>query len=141
MSKTWKWILGIVFALVVVVGVALAARGFVVSHYMVAGSFNRFDGPMERNYEHFRHPMDGYRRFRHPIIGGYGFMAWPFMFFGGFLRLLFPLAVLGVVAYFFYKKGKQDGMAAMSVTTSESVDEVTPPEEPKPKGKKVAKAD
>jgi hypothetical protein len=136
MSKTLKWILGIVIVLVVIAAVAIATRGFLVSHYMVAGKFNRFGGPMERNYKNFRHSMDGYRGFRHPIVGGYGFMAWPFMFFGGFLRLLFPLAVLSVVAYFFYKKGKKDGMAAMSVTPSESVDEDTPLKNQNTKGKK-----
>lgn len=141
MSKTWKWILGIVIVLVVVAAVAFAARGFFVRHYMVAGNFNRFDGPMGRNYDDFRHPMNEYRGVHHPMVGHYGYMALPFMFFGGFLRLLFPLLVLGAVGYFSYQKGKKDGMAAVAGTASGPVDVKPPAEEPKPKGRKVAKED
>ena len=134
MSKTWKWILGIVIVLVVVAAVAFAARGFFASHYMLTRNLDRFDGPMGRYDENFRLPMKGYRDFRHPMVGGYGFMAWPFMFFGGFLRLLFPLLVLVGVGYFSYRKGKKDAMAAAAGKTSKSADEETPTEVLDPKG-------
>jgi len=138
MSKTWKWILGIVIVLVVVAAVAFAARGLFVSHHMITGKFNRFDGPMGRNYDDFRHPMNGYRGYHHPMVGNYGFMPLPFMFFGGFSRLLFPLLVLGAVVYFSYQKGKKDAMASVAGTASEPVEVDPPSEEPKPKGRKVA---
>ena len=141
MSKTWKWILGIVIVLVVVAAVAFAAHGFFTPRYMQTGNFNRFDCPMGRNYDDFRHPMNGYRGYHHPMVGNYGFMPLPFMFFGGFLRLLFPLLVLGAVGYFSYQKGKKDAMAAASGTTPGPVDVDPPAEEPKPKGRKVAQED
>lgn len=134
MSKTWKWILGIVIVLVVVAAVAFAAHGFFTPRYMQTGNFNRFDCPMGRNYDDFRHPMDGYRGFHHPMVGGYGFMTWPFMFFGGFLRLLFPLLVLAGVGYFSYQKGKKDAMAAMAGGASRSAVGDTPTEKLDPKG-------
>jgi len=141
MSKTWKWILGIVIVLVVVAAAAFAARGFYVSHHMITGNFNRFEGPMGRNYDDFRHPMKGYRGFQHPMIGNYGYMMLPFMFVGGFLRLLFPLLVLGAVGYFFYQRGKKAGMAVANGPASKPAHEDPPSEEPKRKGRKVAKED
>ena len=134
MSKTWKWIIGIVIVLVVVAAVAFATRGFFASRYMLTGDFNRFEGPMGRSYENFRHPMNGYRDFRHPRVALYNFMSWPFMFFGGFLRLLFPLLVLAGVGYFSYQKGKKDAMATAAGKTSRSADEDTPTEVLDPKG-------
>ena len=134
MSKTWKWILGIVIVLVVVAAVAFAAHGFFTPRYMQTGNFNRFDCPMGRNYDDFRHPMDGYRGFHHPMVGGYGFMTWPFMFFGGFLRLFFPLLVLAGVGYFSYQKGKKDAMTALAGVASKSAHEDTPTEKLDPKG-------
>jgi uncharacterized membrane protein len=134
MSKTWKWIIGIVIVLVVVAAVAFAVHGFFTPRYMQIGNFNRFEGPMGRGYENFRHPMDGYRGFHHPMVGGYGFMAWPFMFFGGFLRLLFPLLVLAGVGYFSYQKGKKDAIAASAGAALRSAVEDTPTERLDPKG-------
>jgi hypothetical protein len=65
--------------------------------------------------------MEGYgfgnREFRQPMMGGrgfggFGFLSLPFLFVGGLLRLVFPLAVLALVAYFAYQQGKKAGMAA-----------------------------
>lgn len=134
MSKTWKWILGIVLVLVIVAAVAFAARGFLMPRYMLTGDFNRFDGPMGRYHDNFRHPMDGYRGFRHPMMAQYGFMSWPLLFLGGFLRLLFPLLVLGGVGYFAYQKGKRDGLRSLAGRASRPADGDTSTEEPEPKG-------
>jgi cbb3-type cytochrome oxidase subunit 3 len=49
------------------------------------------------------------------MMGGRGFYPFGgFLFLGGLLRLIFPLAVLVAVGYFAYQKGKKDGAAEAS---------------------------
>lgn len=113
MSKTLKWILGITLGFVILVGV-----GFLVANFFGFGHMSFWGGPAFAG-----HPMmDGYgfgnREFRHPMMdgrgfGGFGFLSLPFLFVGGLLRLVFPLAVLALVAYFAYQQGKRAGMAAV----------------------------
>ena len=124
MSRTWKWILGIVLGLVVLAGV-----GFLAASYFGFGHMSFWGGPMMNGYGfNNRGPMQGFRDFRHPMMGGrgfggYGFIGLPFLFFGGLLRLVFPLAVLALVAFFAYRAGKQAGLRAAAVVPA-------PPPEP-----------
>jgi len=114
MSKTWKWILGIVLGLIVLAGI-----GFVVANYFGFGHmafFGRtvYSGhPMMDDYGfNNRAPMNGYHNFRQPMMSGRGFFPFGGLFFlGGLLRLFFPLAILAAVGYFAYKRGKRDGAA------------------------------
>ena len=143
MKNIWKWIIGVVVVLVV-----LAAVGFFASRYFVprATRVDRFETlrpPALENYEregkrvpgfdydHYRSPMGGFNR-RVPMHGF--FMPIPFMFFGGFLRLIFPLVVLGAVGYFSYQKGKKDGAAEALAAPVESIVN-SEPEKEKPKKK------
>lgn len=117
MSKTLKWILGIVLGLVILFGVGfIAANFFGVGHMSLWGGPAYYGHPMMDNYGFDnRGPIDGFWNFRHPMMGGRGFgiFGLPFLFVGGLLRLLFPLAVVTLVAYFAYQQGKKAGMAAM----------------------------
>jgi hypothetical protein len=115
MNKTWKWILGITLGFVILVGV-----GFLAANFFGFGHMSFWGGPA-----YYGHPMmDGYgfgnREFRQPMMGGrgfggFGFLGLPFLFVGGLLRLLFPLAVLALVAYFAYQQGLKAGMKAARV--------------------------
>jgi len=147
MSKTWKWILGIFIALVVVGVIALAAWSFFTPRYGMAGEyqhpmmferndFEQFHGPMMRGSDNLRNPMGAYRNFRSPMMGSYGFLPWPVMLFGGLLRWLFPLGILALVGYFSYQKGKKDGMN-MTVEKDVIIEKEII-EQPKPRGRKVA---
>jgi hypothetical protein len=147
MSKTWKWILGIAAVLVVV-----AALGFwgwnAFGYTRLPGhmtAFARGYPPMMEEFERggrgipgddygcwHRPMMGGYDRFHSPMGGYYGFMPLPFLFFGGLLRLLFPLGVLALVAYFAYKKGVKDGALEAQVAQNSA-----PVETPR-RGRKVA---
>jgi len=148
MKNVWKWILGIVIVLVVVAAVGFVARGFFVSHTARVERFDNFRPPMTDGFgrDNWRGPMGGFNRGM-PMhggrgFGGYRYMPLSFMFFGGLLRLIFPLAMLGAVGYFAYKKGKKDGVAAaMSVSAPEIEAMPEPVETPQPKGRKVAKDD
>ena len=155
MKSIWKWILGLVVVLVIIATVGLMARGFFVSRTTRVERFEDFHNPMldgfDRDgkrgpnfgYDHFRSPKGGFnhgmpmhggRRF-----GGYGFMRLPFMFLGGLLWLIFPLAVLAAVVYFSYQAGKKAGMnTAQSLPESEPMLDVEPEESPKKRGRKVA---
>jgi len=113
MSKTWKWILGIVLGLVILFGVGFAAASFFGFGHMPFWGGPAYSGhPMMNDYgfgnRGFQHPMMGGRGF-----GGYGFFSLPFLFLGGLLRLVVPLAVLALVAYFSYQQGKKAGMSAV----------------------------
>jgi len=113
MKNTLKWILGITILLIV-----LAALGYFTYNWGSAMAYGhpmmyRFDG------DDWQSPRDGFNR--NPMgmrpgmgaWGGYGFLPFlPFMFFGGILRLILPVGVLALTAYFAYQKGKKDGIAS-----------------------------
>jgi hypothetical protein len=147
MSKIWKWILGIAIVLVVVGALGfLAWNTFGSMHWSGrVTAYERGYPPMmeefERggknfpgnDYDRGRMPMlGGYDRFHSPMMGGYGFIPLPFLIFGGLLRLVFPLGVLALVAYFAYKKGKKDG--ALELQAAGTPEVVSPPK----RGRKVA---
>jgi hypothetical protein len=147
MSKIWKWILGIAIALVVVGALCFVAWNTFGSMRWSGhmSAYERGYPPMMEEFErggknfpgndfdHGRMPMmDGYSRFHSPMMGGYGFMPLPFLVFGGLVRLVFPLGVLALVAYFAYKKGKKDG--ALELQAAGAAETATPPK----RGRKVA---
>ena len=112
MSKTWKWIIGITVSLVILFGVGFIAASYFGFGHMAFDGSSYYGHPMMNEHAFGgRAPMDGYRGSRYPMMSGYGFFSWPLLFFGGLLRLLFPLFVLGAVGYFAYKKGKKDSLA------------------------------
>ena len=122
MSKTLKWILGIVLGLVILAGVGFAVANFFGLGHMAFWGGSAYSGhPMMGEYgfnnrgndQNFRHPIMGGRGF-----GGFGFLSLPFFFAGGLLRLLFPLAVLALVAYFAYQQGKKAGMKTTQVAAT-----------------------
>ena len=142
MSKTWKWILGITLGFVILAGVGfLAANFFGYGHMSSWGRPTYYGHPMMDDYGFGnRAPMGGYQNFRHPMMGGRGFYPLGgFFFLGGLLRLIFPLGVLALVAYFSYQAGKRTGMnAALSAPEPESVIDTVPEEPKKKRGRKVA---
>lgn len=145
MSKTWKWILGTVLVLIVVV-----ALGFLAWNFYGAPRLSGRMATLERvriprleeferggriapgaPYDHRHMPMmGGYERFHSPMVG-YGFMPLPFLFFGGLFRLLVPLGVLALVAYVAYQQGVKAGMRASQAPPASKP-------EPKGRGRKVA---
>lgn len=112
MKNIWKWILGIL-VIVLVVGAVLAVpfiwRNAVGSNF--GPGFDRqawrmpmhdFDG---RGFDRFGPMMGGrggYSGFS-PLFAG-------FMLLGGLLRLLVPLGIVALVAWFAYQQGKKAGM-------------------------------
>jgi hypothetical protein len=142
MSKTWKWILGIALGLVILVGLGFVAASFFgYGHMSFWGRPAYYAHPMMDDYGFGdRSPLDGFRDFRRPMMGGRGFIPFGgFFFLGGLLRLIFPLGVLALVAYFSYRAGKQAGMNAMLATpASETGMDAEPEEAPKKRGRKVA---
>ena len=142
MSKTWKWVIGIVIGLVVLAGVGfVAANYFGFSHMAYFGRTAYSGHPMmDENGFGNRVPMDNFRNFRHPMMGGRGFYPLGgFFFLGGLLRLIFPLGVLALVGYFSYRAGKKAGMnTALPTPEPEPVMDVEPEETPKKRGRKVA---
>ena len=119
MSKTWKWILGIVLGLVILAGVGFVAANFFGFGHMSFWGGSYYGHPMMDDYGFGdRAPRGGYQNFRHPMMSGRGFYPFGgFFFLGGLLRLIFPLAVLVAVGYFAYQKGKKDGAAETSAVT------------------------
>jgi len=112
MSKTSKWIIGIVIGLVVLAGIGfVAANYFGFGHMAYFGRMPYSGHTMMDDYGFGnRGPVDDFRNFRHPMMGGRGFYPFGgFFFLGGLLRLIFPLAILAAVGYFAYQKGKKDG--------------------------------
>ena len=112
MSRTWKWIIGILIGLVVLAGVGFAAATYFGFSHMANFDRAAYPGhPMMDDYGFGnRGPVGGFRNFRRPMMGGHGFYPFGgFFFLGGLLRLIFPLAILAAVGYFAYQKGKKDG--------------------------------
>jgi len=142
MSKTWKWILGIVLGLVILVGLGFVVASFFgYGHMSFWGRPAYYGHPMMDDYGFYnRGPMDGFRDFHRPMMGGRGFLPFGgFFLLGGLLRLIFPLGVLALVAYLSYRAGKQAGMnAVLTAPEAEPVMDVEPEEAPKKRGRKVA---
>jgi hypothetical protein len=146
MSKTWKWIIGIVIGLVILAGVGfVAAYYFGFGHMAFFGRTAYSGHPMMGEYGFGnRAPLNGYRNDRMPMMGGRGFFFFPFgglFFLGGLLRLIIPLGVLVLVGYFSYRAGKKAGLNSVQntpkvepVTDTETEQEETP----KKRGRKVA---
>ena len=145
MSKTWKWIIGIVIGLVILAGVGFVAANYFGFGHMAYFGRTAYSGhPMMDDYGFGnRAPMDGYQNFRQPMMRGRGF--YPFFgglfFLGGLLRLIFPLGVLALVGYFSYRAGKKAGMNTVQNTPKVEpvIDTDAEPEDaPKEHGRKVA---
>jgi len=143
MSKTWKWIIGIVLGLVILAGI-----GFVVASYFSYGHMTYFGRvpysghPMMDDYGFGnRAPRGGYQNFRQPMMGGRGFYPLGgFFFLGGLLRLIFPLAVLALVGYFSYRAGKKAGMNTGQHAPAPKIEpeqDTKPEESPLPSGQDV----
>ena len=135
MSKTLKWVIGIVIGLVILAGIGfVAASYFGYGHMTYFGRVPYAGHPMMGGYGFGdRVPRGGYQNFRQPMMGG-GFYPFGGLFFlGGLLRLFFPLAVLALVGYFSYQAGKKAGMnTAQSAPAIEPVQEIEsekPPEQ------------
>ncbi len=131
MSRTLKWVLGILGVLVIL---AIIAGGVWVwqNHAQLMASVrpyaaqpNQPGSPTGPNFPNGsrgfgfggRNPNNGFG-FRGPMMGGRGrfMMFGPFgmglFFFGGLLRLFIPLVILAVVAIIFYQLGKNAGVRA-----------------------------
>jgi len=113
MKNIWKWILGIVIALVIVAG--LVGLGFVMyTHSMAAVTLQRvapnsqtWNGPLNRvpngQVAPRTMPMMGNRGFGR----GFGFFA-PGLMFVGLLGRLIPFALLILLLYAAYRLGKRN---------------------------------
>jgi len=170
MSKTWKWILGIL-AVVLVIAVAAAAVFVWVNHsaFPVAYRLNRTlpnsqtapgtpNAPTAPGNQQNPNAPFGFRQYRGypdqgfgrrmPMMGGRGFWNFggmmPFgmgvFFLGGLFRLLIPLVILVLVAILFYQLGKRAG-----ATPAPAAPPAPPPSVPTqlptpPPGRKVAKS-
>jgi len=142
MSRTLKWVLGIVAVLVVIAIVAggvwvLQNRSQIMANVRPNASLPNAQGnpggPNGQNLpfgprgfgNNGNRPLNGYG-FRTPMMGrGYGFRYGPFgmglFFLGGFLRLIIPLGLLALVAFVFYQLGKRSGLSASTAPRREPV--------------------
>jgi hypothetical protein len=135
MSRTWKWILGILAGLIVVGLVGGAV--FMWSNHTawwgqraVTFAAPNLPGWQERSV--MPHGYDGYRRYHMddwaghmPMMGGglpgpYAFSPFGMgcMIVVGLIRLAIPLGVLALVAYLFYQMGKRAGSASVRAAPS-----------------------
>ena len=130
MSRTWKWILGVLAALVIV-GIVAAPMFLWWNHtpMMVSYRLNRLptddatkstnpygkEAPvMPYGFENYqRYHMDGNWNtpFMHggglPVPGAFTPFGGSCYFLAGTLHILFPLGILALVAYVFYQMGKR----------------------------------
>jgi hypothetical protein len=142
MSKTWKWILGIFVVLVVaavVVGAVFVWRNHAA---FVAVPRVRQFGPNDANGS--KGPLPGWDGHRMPGGEGWQSRGFPrfgmgFFLLGGLLRLIFPLGVLALVAYVFYRMGKQAGLSSVHAASTPAAPPAPADAAPAGKGRKVAK--
>jgi len=166
MSKTLKWVLGVLAVLVVI---TVAAGAFFVwqNHMSLTANYRARvarpqtngtpapnapttpvapgqKGPMMqygfRNGN--RQPMGGFGWQEGPMMGGRGFSHFGpfgigFLLLGGLLRLIVPLGIMVIVALISYQMGKNAGAGASRYTTPPSSPE---PTETPQRGRKVAKS-
>lgn len=157
MSKTLKWILGILAVLVVI---ALAAGAFFLwRNQMTAYSYQRPVRPAMPNAQgtpiapgtekgptapygfRMHRPMDGWGGGM-PMMGRRGFPGYGFgpgiFWLGGLLHLIIPLGILVLVAIVFYELGKRAGRQTVDLPSSPGG---PGPGTPAPaRGRKVAKS-
>jgi len=119
MSKTWKWILGVVLVLVVISGLMIAfsfMHGFYQPARFATGAYG-FTRPGEMMDDGF-----GYGGHGSMMGGGYGFVGRaPFMrgfgIFAFFCRLI-PLALLGLLVYGAYRFGRKRSTPQVSAVAA-----------------------
>jgi len=144
MSRTWKWILGVLAALLVV-GLVVGAVFMWKNHtawwgQRVMMSYEP-NAPGSQQGPAMPYGYDGYRRYhmddwawRMPMLHGRGWAGpaafTPFGFacliVAGLVRLAVPLGVLALVAYLFYQMGKRAGAASVTKTPSAPRPDVKP---------------
>jgi len=135
MSRTWKWILGVLAGLVILGLVAGAAflwwnhPAMVLRDTVARPAFGATPQPgspdqsqrpmMPYGYQSGRgRGMEGWGE-RMPMMGGRGFnryggftpLGMGIFFLGGLFHLILPLGILALVAYLFYQLGKRAGAA------------------------------
>ncbi len=158
MSKTLKWILGILAA-VVIIAVAVAAVFVLLNHAPLVGyRLGRPTAPQAQatpgapgtqpnqpnqpfGFRSYRgYPYEGFGG-RMPMMGGrgfYGYGMFPFgfglFFLGGLLRLLIPIIIVVLVAILFYQLGKRARPAPVPATPPAPPTDSSAPT----KGRKVA---
>jgi hypothetical protein len=129
MSKTWKWIIGIAIALVVLAGIGITLHLVALNAVGEGG---------------WVHPMTGYRydalqegtRYNPHMLpfkrGGFTPLFGGFMLLGGIFRLIVPLAVLGGVVWFAYQQGKKAVIKEASAASVTPTFDAAPDEEETP---------
>ena len=147
MSRTLKWILGIVAVLVILAIIAGGVWAWQNRAQLLANNRPFAAQPRTQNQQPFQFGPRGFGdgNGRGPVFGR-GFRAGPMMggrgrfgpvgvfgmglfFLGGLFRLIVPLLVLVVVAFIFYQVGKRSGTRVVRQETSSPN---TPPSEPNP---------
>ncbi len=149
MSKTLKWVLGIVAVLVVLALIAggvwwFQNRAQLMTAYQLnaprpnaqatPGAPNGQNGPF--GYRNFndgrRYPGSGFgfgpMMGRRPFMNMGPFMPFGmgFFFLGGLFRLIIPLGILILVAILFYQLGKRAGRSSAPAPAAPSADQNLP---------------
>lgn len=112
MKNLWKWVLGIVLVLIVVGAVVVIAfvwrnHAISVSSFRAMPFERRWDNPMPRDFDGWRHnPMMRPRGDRFGLFG-------PFLFLGGLVKLAF----FGALLYGAYWLGRRNARLVLSPST------------------------
>jgi len=133
MSKTWKWILGILLVLVIVgafvaIGYAWQTHTFAMTSYRSMPFDRNWNGPMGRGNDDWNHPMMGSRGdWQYPMHG--------FTPFGGFFLLggLAKLIIFFGLLYGAYWLGRRNARIALDPKPAARVDaSAAPKADPEP---------
>ncbi len=141
MSKTFKWILGIVGVLIILAIIAGAVLVWQNRAQLLASTGSYALRPRTQNQQPFPYGQRGFNYGgRNPMFGGgigpmmggrgrFGGFGLGFFLLGGFFRLIIPLLLLVGVAILFYQLGKRSGTR---VVRQETVAPNPPPSSPNP---------
>lgn len=161
MSKVWKWILGVLAALVII-GVVAAAVFVWWNHAPItlrrtavqppASGTPAPNAPNSQRLPTNPYGFDNDRRFQpynwgwrmpmmrnrlYPRTGAWMPFGFGLFFLGGLLRLIIPLGILALVAFLFYQLGKRAALRPQAAPPAPP----TPPQDRTPlPGRKVAKS-
>ncbi len=135
MSKTVKWIVGIVVVVLILaalVAIPFAMRGYMLANGTAVGApyygQGRNGGPMMDGNNGWQHPqvpgyndrnggrMGGRQEFNRGFGGRSPRFGFGFMFLAGILRLI-PLALFALLLYGVYQLGKRSGKRVAPVVT------------------------